>query len=156
MRIEDVPWDHPDAELLRGAQRVEIAERYRTVDSEPGPAPTAADIVVFVIARDADGSAVGCGGLRRLDAVSGEIKRMYVVPASRGSGVADAVLAALEASALRFGWTHLRLETGDRQPDAVAFYTRNGYTPIERFGPYLHSPSSLCYGRALTSRALTS
>ena len=149
MRIEDVPWGHPDAELLRGEQRVEIAERYGTPDSEPGPAPTAADIVAFVIARDADGAAVGCGGLRRLDATSGELKRMYVVPATRGSGVADAVLAALESRARAFGWTHLCLETGDRQPDAVAFYTRHGYAPIELFGPYLNSTSSLCYGRAL-------
>ena len=149
MRIEDVPWGHPDAELLRGRQRVEIAERYGTPDSEPGRPPTAQDIVAFVLARDAAGSAVGRGGLRRLDAVSGELKRMYVVPASRGSGVADAVLAALEARARGFGWTHLRLETGDRQPDAVAFYTRSGYAPIERFGPYVHSASSLCFGRAL-------
>jgi GNAT superfamily N-acetyltransferase len=149
VQIEDVPWDHPDAELLRAQQRVEIAERYGTPNSEPGPAPTAADIAAFVIARDADGAAVACGGLRRLDATSGELKRMYVVPARRGSGVADAVLAALEARADAFGWTDLCLETGDRQPDAVAFYLRRGYAPIERFGPYVQSSSSLCYGRRL-------
>ena len=149
MQIAAVAWDDEDATALRAAQRVEIAERYGRTDSEPGTPPSAADVACFVVARDDDGTPVGCGGLRPLDERSGEIKRMYVVPARRGTGVAGAVLEALEAWARGVGWTHLRLETGDRQPDAVAFYTRRGYTPIPRFGRYLDEPSSLCFERAL-------
>ena len=149
MRIEHARWDDPDAEALRALQRAEIAERYGTPDSEPGTAPSAGDIDLFVVARDTDGAAVGCGGLRRLDEASGEVKRMYVRPERRGSGAAPLILAALEDWARERGWKALRLETGDRQPDAVRFYTRSGYTPIPPFGAYADEPSSLCFERVL-------
>ncbi|XKK39894.1 GNAT family N-acetyltransferase [Nocardiopsis sp. ARC36] len=149
MRIDIVNWDDPDATALRAGQRAEIAERYGTPDSEPGVAPSAEDIAVFTVARDGSGAAVGCGGLRDLGGWVGEVKRMYVLPAARGTGAAPLVLAALEDWARGRGWTHLRLETGDRQPDAVRFYTRSGYTPIPCFGAYAGSPSSLCFEKAL-------
>jgi GNAT superfamily N-acetyltransferase len=147
--LRAVDWADPAAAVLRAAQRAEIAARYGRPDSEPGPAPTGADIAHFVVASDPDGTPLGCGGLRQLDGTSGEVKRMYVVPAARGTGVAAAVLAALEAHARRVGWTHLRLETGNAQPDAVAFYTKHGYRPIPRFGHYTDEPTSLCFERAL-------
>jgi GNAT superfamily N-acetyltransferase len=148
--IRAVDWDHTAASTLRAAQRAEIAERYGRQDSEPGPPPSASDIAYFVVAVDPDaGTPLGCGGLRQLDATSGEVKRMYVVPERRGTGVAGAVLAALEQHARTLGWTHLRLETGDAQPDAVRFYTRHGYTPIPRFGHYADEPTSLCFERAI-------
>ena len=103
-RIETAPFDHPDAAALRAAQRTELAVRYGTPDSEPGPSPTAADTAVFLLARDVQGRAVGCGALRELGGGLGEVKRMYVVPERRRSGVAAAVLAALEAEALTWGW----------------------------------------------------
>jgi GNAT superfamily N-acetyltransferase len=149
VQISPVEWDHPVAATLRAAQRVEIAQRYGRPDSEPGPAPSAADIAYFVVATDPDGAPLGCGGLRQLDATSGEVKRMYVVPERRGSGVAAAVLGALESHARDRGWTHLRLETGDAQPDAIAFYTKHGYRPIPRFGHYADEPTSRCFERAL-------
>jgi GNAT superfamily N-acetyltransferase len=144
-----VDWDHPAGAALRAAQRVEIAERYGRPDSEPGPPPSGADIAHFVVALDPDGTPLGCGGLRRLDATSGEVKRMYVVPAARGTGVSAAVLAALEAHARSVGWTRLRLETGNAQQDAVAFYTKHGYRAIPRFGHYADESTSLCFERAL-------
>jgi GNAT superfamily N-acetyltransferase len=149
MRISAVAWDDPDAVALRAAQRIEIAARYGRPDSEPGAAPSAADITFFVVAHDPDGTPLGCGGLRRLEDTAGEVKRMYVVPDRRGTGVSSAVLGALEAHARSLGWTQLRLETGDAQPDAVAFYTRQGYQPIPRFGPYVDEPSSRCFQREL-------
>jgi GNAT superfamily N-acetyltransferase len=149
MHIEHVHWDAPDAQALRALQRAEIAERYGTPDSEPGTAPSSDDIALFVLARDADGTAVGCGGLRPLDDLAGEVKRMYVRPERRGSGAAALILAALEDWARERGWKALRLETGDRQPDAVRFYTRSGYTPIPPFGAYADEPSSLCFERVL-------
>jgi putative acetyltransferase len=152
LRIETVPFDHPEAIALRDAQRAELAARYGTPDSEPGPAPTAADTTVFLLARDADGTAVGCGALRELEPGAGEVKRMYVVPPRRRSGVAGAVLAALEAEAARRGWTRLRLETGTAQPDAIAFYERHGYRRIANYGHYATSSLSVCYELALDSR----
>jgi GNAT superfamily N-acetyltransferase len=147
--VRAVAWDDVSAAALRAAQRAEIAQRYGRPDSEPGTPPSAADIAHFVVAADADGTPLGCGGLRRLDAVTGEVKRMYVVPERRGSGVAAAVLAALEEHARTLGWTRLRLETGNAQPDAVAFYTKHGYRPIPRFGPYAAEPTSRCFEKPL-------
>ncbi|WP_308282985.1 GNAT family N-acetyltransferase [Pseudonocardia nigra] len=147
--IVTVPFDHPDAAVLRDAQRAELAARYGTPDSEPGPAPTAADSAVFLLARDADGRPIGCGGLRELGGGLGEVKRMYVVPERRRGGVAAALLAALEAEAAERGWTHLRLETGTAQPDATAFYERCGYRRIPLYGPYVGSALSVCYERRL-------
>jgi GNAT superfamily N-acetyltransferase len=149
LRIESVPFDHPEAEVLRAAQHAELTVRYGTPDSEPGPAPTAADTAVFLLARDVDGAAVGCGALRELGDGIGEVKRMYVVPARRRSGVAGAVLAALEAEAGRRGWTLLKLETGTEQSDAMAFYERHGYRRIPNFGYYTDSDLSVCYERVL-------
>jgi putative acetyltransferase len=151
--IEAVPFDHPDAAALRAAQRAELAERYGTPDSEPGPAPTAADTAVFLLAREAAGAVIACGALRALGDGVGEVKRMYVVPQRRRSGVAGAVLAALEAEAVDRGWTVLKLETGTEQPDAMAFYERHGYRRIPNFGHYAGSALSVCYERALVPAA---
>jgi putative acetyltransferase len=151
LRIESVPFDHPDAVALRAGQRGELTARYGTPDSEPGPALAAGDTAVFLLARDLDGVAIGCGALRELDATGGEIKRMYVVPQRRRGGVAAAVLAALEAEAVCRGWTHVRLETGVEQPDAMAFYERHGYQRIANFGHYADSALSVCYERALSA-----
>jgi putative acetyltransferase len=152
--IRAVPWDDPAGEALRVAQQNEISARYGVPDSEPGPKPTAADITVFLVAFDvADGGSgipVGCGGLRTLDGVHGEIKRMYVIPERRGTGVSTTVLAALESEARDRGWERVVLETGDEQPDAVRFYEREGYTSIPLFGYYVDSPLSLCYQKRLT------
>jgi GNAT superfamily N-acetyltransferase len=149
MQLRAVAWEDPAATALRAAQRAEIAERYGRPDSEPGPAPSGADIAHFVVALGADGTPLGCGGLRRLDDTVAEVKRMYVIPTARGTGVAAAVLAALEDYARSVGWTRLRLETGNAQPDAVTFYTKHGYRPIPRFGHYADEPTSLCFERAL-------
>ena len=147
--IEERAWDDAAGEDLRTAQRAELDLRYGSDDHEPGAAPSAADIDVFVIAVSPDGRAVGCGALRRLDEASAEVKRMYVEPASRGSGVAAALLRTLKEKARDRGWTTLRLETGPAQPDAIRFYEREGYRPIPLYGVYVGSDLSLCYERAL-------
>ena len=151
MIVTAVDWAHPDAESLRAAQRREIAAIYGTDDSEPGPAPSAADITAFFVAYTDDGTAVGCGGLRRLDDSHGEIKRMFVHPSARGSGVSSAILERLERFGLKNGWSRLVLETGPGQLAAIRFYTREGFTPIDRFGYYVDSDASLCFGKTLVA-----
>ena len=149
MRIEDEPWDGPEGSRLRAAQRAELDLRYGNDDHEPGAAPTAADVTVFVVARDAAGHAIGCGGLRLLEPGCAEVKRMYVEPARRGGGAATAILRALEEHARRAGVTRLLLETGTRQPEAIRFYEREGYLRVPNFGPYAGAPESVCYAREL-------
>ena len=147
--IEARPWDDPAGAELRTRQRAELDARYGTDDHEPGPPPSAADTDVFLVAVGATGEAVACGALRRLDGTSAEIKRMYVTPRLRGSGVAADVLRALETAAAERGWRTLRLETGTEQPDAQRFYLREGYHEIPLFGSYVGSSLSVCFERAI-------
>ncbi len=148
--IEQRPWTDPAGEALRAAQRAELDLRYGTDDHEPGSPPTAENIDVFLVAvDDATGRPVGCGALRRLDPATAEVKRMYVAPEDRGSGVAASLLRELEEAAQRRGWATVRLETGLAQPDAMRFYEREGYRRIPLFGAYVGSDNSICYERAL-------
>jgi GNAT superfamily N-acetyltransferase len=147
-------WDDADVGRLTAAQQVELRARYDGA-GEPGTPPSAADVSVLLLARDADGTAIGCGALRALGDGVAELKRMYVVPGARGRGVSKLLLAELEAAALLRGWTTLRLETGPRQPEAVSLYERAGYRAIPAFGAYVGAPEaadSLFYERVLTDR----
>ncbi len=149
------PFDDADAERLRRAQREELDARYGSDDHEPGVPPSAADVPVFLVARDGDGVPLACGGLRPLtDDVLGpavvEIKRMYAAPSARGTGVATAILRRLEDEARGLGARRVVLETGTAQPDAIRFYQREGYSPIPRFGSYIGSDVSVCFGQDLT------
>ena len=148
IELREVAWDHGDSERLRTAQQAELAVRYGRLDSEPGPKPSAGDMSIFFVAYDGT-DAIGCGGLRTLDERYGEIKRMYVVPERRGTGVARAILRHLEVEAVSRGWDRLVLETGEEQPDAMRFYEREGYAPIPNFGYYIDSDVSRCYEKRL-------
>jgi len=149
--IQVRPWDDPAGAELRRQQRIELDTRYGTDDHEPGSPPSAADAAVFLVAVDRDtAAAIGCGALRQLDPVSAEIKRMYVTPRMRGTGVATSLLRALESAAARRGWRTLRLETGTEQPDAQRFYRREGYHEIPLFGRYVGSILSVCFERTLS------
>jgi GNAT superfamily N-acetyltransferase len=149
--IAAVAWDDPDVQRLTAAQQVELRARYDGA-GEPGTPPSAADVSVVLLARDGEGTALGCGALRHLGDDVAEVKRMYVVPEARGRGVSKAVLAGLEAAAASRGWTTLRLETGPRQPEAVRLYEGAGYRPIDAFGAYVgavDAEDSLFYERVL-------
>lgn len=149
--VETASWDDPVGVRLRQAQEAEVLERYGT-DLEHGPEPSAADVDVFLLARDAETSvSVGCGGLRRLDALTYEIKRMYVTPAWRGRRIGEVLLRALEEAAVDRGATRMRLETGAEQTESLRLYERCGYHRIERFGHYVDSEASICFERALVS-----
>ena len=149
VRLAPAAWDDPDVQRLTAAQQAELRARYEG-GQEPGTPPSAADVAVVLVARDADGEAVGCGALRPLEDGVAEIKRMYVVPAARGRGMSKLLLAGLEAAARDRGWTTLRLETGPRQPEAVALYEGAGYRRIAAFAPYGDdADDSLFYERVL-------
>lgn len=151
MRIEEATWDDDVVQQLAGAQQAEIIELYGG-KTEPGRPPSAADISVVLVARDDDGTPLGCGALRALGDDGAELKRMYVVPAARRRGVSRAVLAGLEDAARSRGWTTLRLETGPRQTAAIALYGSAGYRPIAAFGGYAGDPratDSLYFERTL-------
>jgi GNAT superfamily N-acetyltransferase len=153
IEIGPEPFDSPDALTLRKELARELARRYGG-DLEPGAKPSEEDIAVFLIARDDDGSPIGCGGLRSLGEPVVEIKRMYVRPEARRRGLGGAILEALEREALRLGFKVVRLETGPLQPDAIGLYARAGYREIPCFGAYSGGGRSRCFERRLGQRAV--
>jgi GNAT superfamily N-acetyltransferase len=92
---------------------------------------------------------VGCGALKRLDATTGEIKRMYTAPTGRRRGVARALLARLEDEARALGYVALQLETGGPQHEAVAMYESGGWTRIPGYGRYAGDPRTICFRKEL-------
>lgn len=106
--------------------------------------------MTFVVAYKA-GNPAGCGGLRPLDPENSvmELKRFYVDPAYRKMGIANRMLVELESKAAAAGCLEIKLETGIKQPEAIALYVKHGYQPIELFGSYIGDPDSLCYGKKL-------
>jgi GNAT superfamily N-acetyltransferase len=82
-------------------------------------------------------------------AVAAEIKRMYVVPSAQRRGLARLMLAHLETTALAAGADVMVLETGLKQPEAIALYVSSGYEPIEGYGYYRDSPLVRYLGKRL-------
>jgi GNAT superfamily N-acetyltransferase len=135
VRLEAVGWEDADGQRLATDQQAEPQARHDG-GQEPGTPPSAADVAVVLLARAPGGEALGCGALRPSGDGVAEVKRPYVVPAARGRGLSRMVLAGLETAARDRGWTTLRLETGPRQPEAVALYEGAGYRPIPAFGAH--------------------
>ncbi len=110
-----------------------MADLYGRIDARGTPSATPADLGapggVFLVGW-VGAMPVAGGGIKRLDAETGEIKRMYVDRAWRGRGLARRLLDALEGEAVRLGYRRTRLDTGPRQPVAQAFYERAGYVAI--------------------------
>lgn len=150
--IRAEPLDSSDARHLIEALNAELSARY----PEDGTAchfRLDADEVTpgrgaFLVAR-ADGAAIGCGAVRLIDAATAEIKRMYVEPGARGQGIARRLLEALEAEARTLGARRVLLETGPRQPEAIALYSRAGYAATGAFAGYEDSPLSVFMGKDL-------
>ena len=98
--------------------------------------------VLFSVSRDDGGDAIGCGAVVLLEGY-GEIKRMYVNPAQRGRGTAQAIITFLEQQAAHRGYTIFRLETGIHQAEALGLYERAGYARREPYGDYPNDPLSV-------------
>lgn len=111
----------------------------------------AADQVLFAMARDDAGRAVGCGAVV-LSPEYGELKRIYVRPEQRGLGIAKKVLQTLEAAAAQSACQLLKLETGPSQPEALRLYASCGYKHRGPFGTYTNDPLSVFMQKTLQIR----
>ncbi|WBO68963.1 GNAT family N-acetyltransferase [Streptomyces camelliae] len=105
----------------------------------------------FLLA-EVDGRPVGCCAVQPFPSpdTAAELKRMYVVPQARGQGIAARLLAEAEHTAATLGHPEVRLETAVHQPEAIALYTRAGYTPIPNYPPYQDKTLSRCYAKPLS------
>ena len=129
--------DTADARLCLSTYFSELAARFETgFDAGADDSARVEDMAppsgLFVIAR-LDGDAVGCGGFKRVDRATGEIKRVWTAPSARGLGVARRMLRALEGAAREAGVKTLRLDTNRALTEAHALYRSEGYMEIARF-----------------------
>lgn len=95
-----------------------------------------------------DGVAMGCCALAEKQGY-GEVKSMFVDPAARGGGLADALLNRITLAALDAGLTALRLETGTTLHAAHRVYQRHGFAFCSPFGGYTAHPDSLFMAKSL-------
>lgn len=154
--IERLPITAPDSVLLVEQVQEEYVARYGGRDESPiDPHEFEDPTGMFFVGRLDAVPVVSGAWRRRADVLlagttrTAEVKRMYVAPAARGLGLARRMLAHLEATARAAGVEALVLETGQKQPEAIALYTSAGYARIPGFGYYRDSPLSRCFGKPL-------
>lgn len=155
LELVSVGYGHPDALALVARVQEEYVARYGSPDESPLEAAMFEPPEGLFLVGYVSGAPVATGAWRRspvralggTDAV--EVKRMYVVPEARGAGHARRVLAELERTARAAGHDLVVLETGLRQPEAIALYTSSGYVEVHRFGHYSDSPLSRYFGKRI-------
>lgn len=145
----------PDALRLIAQLSADLADRYAEFGDDGSGFFSPDDVTVpggafFIARRSGSREAIGCAAVRPLAPGAGEIKRMFVIPESRGTGVARRLLEAMEAWARDWGYQILRLEAGERQPEAMALYERSSYVPTAPFGEYADYPLAHFYEKRLT------
>jgi GNAT superfamily N-acetyltransferase len=137
IRIEAAAADSPTTMALLAAYFAELAARF----PDGFAAAAAGDELsppdgIFLVAWSG-GNPMGCGGIRRLDDTTAEVKHMWVDPRWRGRGVARSLLTRLEAAAAALGYRCARLDTSVHLPEAVALYRNAGWTETP---PYNDNP----------------
>jgi GNAT superfamily N-acetyltransferase len=148
------PLEEEPAASLVDAMRAEMADVYDRLDIDAedmpkaGPGELGPPAGTFLVGFDSAGRAVCCGGVKRLEDGACEIKRMYVVPDARRSGVGRELLQALEDAARELGYRVVRLDTGPRQPSAERMYREAGYRPIDNFN---RNPIASFFGEKVLS-----
>jgi GNAT superfamily N-acetyltransferase len=149
VRLRAVGYADPVAQHLVERVQQEYVVRYGGRDAAVvDPAEFSPPLGLFLVA-EVDGRPAGCGGWRSCGDGVAEVKRMYVEPASRRRGIAALVLTELERTAAVAGYRQLVLNSGARQPEALALYDRVGYTPVPGYGVYADAPDAVFLGKAL-------
>ena len=153
--ITRVPITHPDALRLIDEVQDFYVERYGSPDTAPIEPSDFEDPRGQYFLGLLGGVAVASGAWRRSTVAAlgteatAEIKRMYVAPSAQRRGLARRMLTHLETTAAAAGVEALILETGLKQPEAMALYTSSGYEAIPGYGYYCGHELSRCFGRRL-------
>lgn len=99
------------------------------------PGDYAAPMGALFIARSAEAAAeaAGCIALRPFEGGTGEIKRLYVRPQFRGTGLGERLAVRTLEAARAAGYKRLVLDTLDRMDAAVRLYRKLGFRPIPAY-----------------------
>jgi len=106
--------------------------------------------IKYVIVAYENSKPVGCGAIKEFDRDTAEVKRMYTLPENRGKGIAAKVLTELEIWARELGFKDCILETGHKQPEAIALYKKCGYKIIPNYGQYTGVENSVCFEKLIS------
>jgi GNAT superfamily N-acetyltransferase len=107
------------------------------------------DKIKHVVVAYDNNQPVGCGAIKEYDLNTMEVKRMFTLPECRGRGVATKVLNELEKWTTESGYEKCILETGKRQPEAIALYKKSGYKSIPNYGQYAGMDNSVCFEKEM-------
>uniref|UniRef100_UPI0040491DEA GNAT family N-acetyltransferase n=1 Tax=Fulvivirga sp. TaxID=1931237 RepID=UPI0040491DEA len=107
------------------------------------------DTIKYAVVAYRNDQPVGCGAIKEFSKEAVEVKRMFVFPEHRGSGIASKILAELEEWARMLGYTSCVLETGLKQVEALALYQRRGYKRIPNYGQYAGVENSVCFEKGV-------
>jgi GNAT superfamily N-acetyltransferase len=147
--LRAVPYDDPLARELVTRVQQEYVTRYGGPDEAVvDPADFVPPAGLFLVA-EVDGLPAGCGAWRVHEPGVAEVKRVYVAPEFRRQGLAQLLMAALEQSAAAAGSRAVVLNSGFRQPEALALYAALGYTSAPGYGVYADAPGAVFLGKQL-------
>ncbi len=144
---EESPYNSDALRLLEG-----LSKLLESITGDSGKGSfNLSDVCVpralFVIARNQNGEAVGCGAIRPIGENIAEVKRMYAK--IRGMGIGTEILTYLEIQAQKLRYSALWLETRLVNQQAVLFYESKGYSRIPNYGKYINNPEAVCFEKRL-------
>lgn len=140
--------DNPDFKELISELDVYLNGQYGERQSQYDAFNGIDTLDAVVIASEGE-TPIGCGAYKKFDDKSVELKRMFVKPDFRTSGVGSLLLTELENWAVEDGYESCVLETGDNQPEAIQFYKKHNYAVIPNYPPYDKISTSICMKKEL-------
>ena len=107
------------------------------------------DKIKYAVVAYENEKSVSCGAIKEFSPNTMEVKRMYTLPEFRGKGIATKVLIELEKWTKELGYEMCILETGKKQPEAIALYKKTGYKLIPNYGQYEKAENSVCFKKEI-------
>ncbi len=148
--FESASPEHPDAARLIAAMTAEVTSLYSLEEIaavREREALRESPMELLLVRRG--GRPVGCGGVQRLNDAAAELKRMYLVPDERGSGIAPELTRRVESLAVERGFERIVLNTGARLERAVRLYERMGYVRVPALPGWEDLDFLIWYGKPL-------